>query len=99
VASYRRAIARACDRAFPHPELCEVARRDLTDEQRSELEAWQKSHRWHPHQLRHTAGTAIRRRFGLEGSQAVLGHAELSSTQIYADKSLELAREIMRQIG
>jgi integrase len=99
VASYRQAIARACDRAFPHPELSAIPRKRLTAEQRAELKAWRKSHRWHPNRLRHAAGTAIRRRFGLEGSQAILGHSELTSTQVYAAKSLDLAREIMRQIG
>jgi integrase len=55
--------------------------------------------RWHPHALRHTAGTAIRGRYGLEGAQAVLGHAELRTTQIYGKKSLDAARAIMREIG
>jgi integrase len=54
---------------------------------------------WHPHQLRHTAATAIRRRFGLEAAQAVLGHTELGTTQIYAEKCLAAAREVMLNIG
>jgi hypothetical protein len=40
-----------------------------------------------------------RGRFGHEAAQAVLGHAELSPTQAYAEKSLETARVVMRQIG
>ena len=47
---------------------------------------------WHPHQLRHTAATSIRSQFGLEVAQAVLGHAELGATQIYAAKNLDAAR-------
>jgi integrase len=35
-----------------------------------------ESPRWHPHQLRHTAATEIRAKFGLEAAQAVLGHAQ-----------------------
>jgi integrase len=54
---------------------------------------------WFPHQLRHSAGTEIRRRFGLESSQAVLGHAELGTTQIYAAVDRSRAREVMEQIG
>jgi integrase len=54
---------------------------------------------WHPHQLRHTVATGIRLRFGLEAAQAVLGHNELGTTQIYAERNLTAAREIMRQIG
>src|SRR5581483_11001612 len=47
---------------------------------------------WFPLQLRHNAGTLIRKLYGLEASQAVLGHAELGVTQVYAEKHLELAR-------
>jgi site-specific recombinase XerD len=49
--------------------------------------------------LRHSAATIIRRQYGAEAAQAVLGHAELSTTEIYAEKSLEAARQIMREIG
>jgi integrase len=99
VSAYRRAIARACDKAFLHPELSKVEKKKLTPEQWDELKAWQKAHRWHPHQLRHTAATKIRRQYGAEAAQAVLGHAELSTTEIYAEKSLEAARQIAREIG
>ena len=98
-AAYRRAIARACDRAFPHPASSAIKKKDLTPDQRRELAAWRKAHRWHPHQLRHSAATRIRRRFGLEGAQAVLGHSELGSTQIYAEKNLDAARAIMQEVG
>jgi integrase len=54
---------------------------------------------WHPHQLRHTAATTIRRQFGLEAAQAVLGHNELGTTQIYAERNLEAARDVMKAIG
>lgn len=33
--------------------------------------------RWKPNQLRHSAATEIRRRFGLEAAQVILGHAKL----------------------
>ena len=54
---------------------------------------------WSPLQLRHTAATAIRAQFGLEATQAVLGHAKADVTQIYAERDLEKAREVMGEIG
>jgi integrase len=54
---------------------------------------------WHPHQLRHTAATTIRGRFGLEAAQAVLGHSELGTTQVYAERNLTAARAVMSEIG
>jgi site-specific recombinase XerD len=50
-------------------------------------------------QLRHTAGTLIRKKFGLEASQAVLGHAERSVTQVYSEVDLAAARNVMAEIG
>ena len=105
--SYRRAIHRACDLAFPAPEpLC---RRDdesvrkwqerLTDKQRAELDQWQSDHRWSPNRLRHSAGTEIRKRYGLEAAQVILGHASADVTQVYAERDLQKAVEIMREVG
>jgi site-specific recombinase XerC len=54
---------------------------------------------WVPLPLRHSAGTEVRKRYGLEASQAVLGHAELGVTQVYAEKDLEAARRVMAEIG
>jgi integrase len=73
VASYRRAIRRAClKHGLPH---------------------------WFPNQLRHSRGTEIRKRYGLEASQAVLGHSELGVTQVYAEVDRETARRIMGEVG
>ncbi len=55
--------------------------------------------RWHPNQLRHSAATEIRKQFGLEPVQAVLGHASMNVSEIYAEKNMELAAAIMRKIG
>jgi integrase len=71
----------------------------LTNDHRKELKAWRKAHRWHPHALRHTAGTEIRRQFGLETAQACLGHSELGTTQIYAETDMETARQAMLKLG
>jgi integrase len=105
--SYRRAIASACRRAFPPPSP--LARENgettadhigrLTDAQRAELSAWNRRHSWHTHQLRHTAATAIRRRFGFEAAQHVLGHATLSVTEICAERNAEAARAVAAAIG
>jgi integrase len=54
---------------------------------------------WSPNQLRHTAGTEIRKKFGLEASQVVLGHANAKVTEIYAERNMDLAREIMAKVG
>jgi integrase len=99
VNAYRRAIARACDRAFPHPDLSGVPCKKITADQKTELEAWRKSHRWHPNQLRHSAATLIRRKYGIEAAQAVLGHSQIDTSELYAEKSLEAARQIMKEIG
>jgi integrase len=73
VASYRRAIRRACIKAgIPI---------------------------WSPVQLRHSRGTEIRKRYGLEASQAVLGHSELGVTQVYAEVDHDTARRVMAEIG
>jgi len=54
---------------------------------------------WHPHQLRHTKATEIRRTFGLEAAQATLGHSQANVTQIYAERDLGLAVEVARKLG
>jgi integrase len=54
---------------------------------------------WTPRQLRHTAATRIRDRFGVEAAQVVLGHAQLDTTELYAAKSLARAHEVMQALG
>ncbi len=97
--SYRQAICRACDRAFPHPTLSTIKPKQLTAEQRVELKEWRAMHRWSPLQLRHTAATQIRARFGLEAAQIVLGHAKADVTQVYAERDLVKAQIVMAEIG
>ena len=71
----------------------------FTDEQKLELQKWQSDHRWSPNQLRHTAATVIRREFGLEAAQVVLGHSQANVTQVYAERDLAKGLEVARQIG
>jgi integrase len=54
---------------------------------------------WSPLRLRHTAATLIRARYGLEGAQTVLGHARADVTQVYAERDLAKARQIMAEVG
>ena len=54
---------------------------------------------WSPNQLRHTAGTEIRKLFGLEEAQVILGHATADVTQIYAERDLRKAVEVAKKIG
>jgi integrase len=54
---------------------------------------------WSPLQLRHTAATRIRAQFGLEAAKAILGHTRVETSQIYAERDLGRAEEIMREIG
>lgn len=55
--------------------------------------------RWSPNRLRHAAATEIRKQFGLEAAQHVLGHAAPDTTTIYAERDLAKAVEVARAIG
>jgi integrase len=54
---------------------------------------------WTPHQLRHTATTRAAKEFGIEVAKAATGHANISTTQIYAERDLEAARKVARKFG
>lgn len=55
---------------------------------------------WSPGQLRHTRATDIRHAFGsIEAAKAVLGHTDTRITEIYAERDLKLAADVMRKIG
>ncbi len=86
---YRRAIARACKKAD-----------EAAHEKNKEVPAEQVLVPcWHPHRLRHNAGTNIRRQFGIELARVVLGHRSAAITEIYAEADHQKAQEIMRKIG
>jgi integrase len=55
--------------------------------------------KWHPHQIRHSAATEIRKRFGIEATRIILGHEDLRTSQIYAEEDRSRGVEIMRSIG
>jgi integrase len=54
---------------------------------------------WNPNQLRHTFATRVRHAFGIEAAADGLGHATPDVTTIYAQRSLERAKEIARKVG
>jgi site-specific recombinase XerD len=71
----------------------------MTDDQKRTFKAWRAAHRWHPNQLRHTAATYIQKLYDVEVAQAALGHSEVTTTQIYAQKMLKAAQDAMREFG
>lgn len=109
--SYRNAVYRACDRAFPlpghlAPQRLDNGRREshaawwarLTAEEKKEVRTWRKQHRWHPNQLRHSRATELRP-YGLDVAKAVLGHNKVETTLLYAEKDLAAAMEVVSTIG
>lgn len=54
---------------------------------------------WSPNQLRHTAATEIRRRYGLEAAQVICGHQTADVTQVYAERDKQLAERVAREVG
>lgn len=110
-ASYRRAIERACDKAFPLPERLTPRRQEdgkaegravwwtrLSPAERDEVRAWRRAHRWRPNQLRHSRATELRP-YGLDITKTILGHTKVETTQLYAEKDLAAAMELVARIG
>ena len=54
---------------------------------------------WHPHQLRHTAATELRKNYGVEVARAVLGHAHVAATEIYAEADQQVAARVAAERG
>ena len=56
---------------------------------------------WHPHQLRHAAGTHVFNQPGgsVAAAQAFLGHHRASTTEIYIRPEHDLAEELARKFG
>jgi len=55
--------------------------------------------RWSPNRLRHTAATEVRRKFGLEAAQIILGHSQANVSEIYAERDLAKGVEVAKRIG
>jgi len=94
-ASYRRAIARGTDRA--NAEIAaDLAARGIVDGEKVDAAMIP---RWHPHQLRHTFATEIRRQYGLEAARVMLGHHSVGVTQVYAERDLQVAARVAAEVG
>lgn len=93
--SYRRAIEYACDRAWPMPEGSLPEGVDPAEA----AAQWRRDHRWHPNQLRHSFATSVRREFGLEAAQVLLGHATADITQLYAERDASKAAAVIARVG
>ena len=89
VTSYGRAIRNACrkaDRQAHEDQPTKPADRVLVPD-------------WHPHQLRHSSATELRRQFGIESARVILGHSSAVTTELYAEADRKKAKEIIGQVG
>jgi integrase len=64
VDSYYNSIVRACEKAFAMPKELRLISKKLPLVERERLKGlareWRQQNCWHPHQLRHNAGTTVR---------------------------------------
>ena len=92
--TYCRAIQRACDKADrAAKEKARAAGRDVADDERLVP-------RRHPHQLRHNYATNVRREYGLEAAQILLGHSSaLVTDAVYAERGTAKGMEVAKAIG
>jgi integrase len=106
--TYNRAVHYACEQAFRLPadlaprsgESLDRWRARLTPTERAAVREWRQTHSWHVHQLRHNAGSEIRRAFGLEAAQLALGHASAQITDaVYAEWDWCRVVAVMQAIG
>ena len=98
--NYALAIRRGCERVFEMPKELRRLKRDDPEDQKQRAKEWRQEHVWTPNQLRHTAATAIRKAAGtVEAAKVILGHAELRTTEIYAERDLAAAAEIVNKVG
>lgn len=56
-------------------------------------------HHWHPPRLRHNYATRVRREFGLEAAQVLLGHTKADVTQVYAERDMSRAATVAAKIS
>jgi len=113
VASYRRAIVRAADaadreaRARAGHSRCpackgrgEVTKRTPCPEcEGAGYDGGRIVPHWHPHQLRHSFGTAVRKDFGIEAARVALGHKHVSISELYAERDMTVGVQVAKAIG
>jgi site-specific recombinase XerC len=49
--------------------------------------------------LRHSFATRVRKEYGLEATQVMLGHSRADVTQVYAERDEQLAARVAAKIG
>ena len=54
---------------------------------------------WSPNQLRHNAATSIRKQYGLDVAQVILGHSSADITQVYAEVDRIKAMKAIFEVG
>jgi integrase len=89
------------DRSKPHPKKRPGERFDTRAYAHSIARGCRKAAVpvWAPNRLRHLAASKIRREFGLDAAQVVLGHASPDVTLVYAEVDDRRAEEVMLRIG
>ena len=55
--------------------------------------------RWTPNRLRHNAATIIRKEYGIEAAQVMLGHSRADITQVCAERDRTKALKTAEEIG
>ncbi len=55
--------------------------------------------RWGPNRLRHCTATVVRSKYGIEAVRTILGHNDVATSLIYAERDLDTARRIMGEVG
>ena len=74
-------------------------RKRLGPEKWAELLKWRDAHRWHPHQIRHSFATRLRRDFGREVVGVMLGDRSPAMVDVYAERDQEQARKVAAEVG
>jgi integrase len=106
VDAFRRAVTYGIDKADREARKArDRAMRQVGEMQEDEKTPYKvKKHErivpsWHPHQLRHTAATRLRKQYGIEMARVILGHSSIEVSELYAEIDLEAAKEVMSQSG
>jgi integrase len=54
---------------------------------------------WHPHRLRHSFATKMRKAHGIETARILLGHASPAMTLVYAEADRQRAMQAVAEVG
>ena len=54
---------------------------------------------WSPNRLRHARATEVRRQWGLEAAQQILGHASMRTSEVYAQRDRAVAAKVALRSG